>query len=237
MPKLFNLLIKINFSPKVTVVPFGAVNALSPDLSHLAKQPIQPEVPNFVKQLGKLKHVKAGLNAVEPEKEHGKDPVGQNFGSIWSKDELNDEETMYDKDRPIPPKFKTHFKAQLNLRERDTAHYEAKLIPIGDPTMKIEWLRNGEPLRSAARYEIKYDFGFVSLNLLWTYPEDDGIYECVATNAVGQDKTRAELKCKVSKNNQKKYKINVVVYKFNLTFNLMFIYNIKFKKKLDRVVM
>ena len=209
MPKLFNLLIKINFSPKVTVVPFGAVNALSPDLSHLAKQPIQPEVPNFVKQLGKLKHVKAGLNAVEPEKEHGKDPVGQNFGSIWSKDELNDEETMYDKDRPIPPKFKTHFKAQLNLRERDTAHYEAKLIPIGDPTMKIEWLRNGEPLRSAARYEIKYDFGFVSLNLLWTYPEDDGIYECVATNAVGQDKTRAELKCKVSENYQKKYQINV----------------------------
>jgi hypothetical protein len=36
----------------------------------------------------------------------------------------------------------------------------------------------------------------VSLDLLWTYPEDDGIYECVATNAVGQDKTRAELKCK-----------------------------------------
>jgi hypothetical protein len=153
-------------------------------------------VPGFVKALGKLKSVKAGLNPVDPERERDSDPLGQNFGSIWSKDELQDEETMYDKDRPIPPKFKTHFKAQLNLRERDTAHYSAKLIPIGDPTMKIEWLRNGEPLRSAARYEIKYDFGFVSLNLLWTYPEDDGIYECVATNAVGQDKTRAELKCK-----------------------------------------
>ena len=146
--------------------------------------------------LQKLKHVNSGMNPDQPPKDPVPDPMGQNFGSIWSKDELQDEETMYDKNKPIPPKFKTQFKAQLNLRERDTARYEAKLIPIGDPTMKIEWLRNGEPLRSATRYEIKYDFGLVSLNLLWTYPEDDGIYECVATNQVGQDKTRAELKCK-----------------------------------------
>ena len=103
---------------------------------------------------------------------------------------------MYNKDRPIPPKFKTQFKAILNLRERDSARFEAKLIPIGDPTMTHQWLRNGEVLRSASRYVIKYDFGLVSLDLLWTYPDDDGIYECVATNAVGQDKTRAELKCK-----------------------------------------
>lgn len=124
------------------------------------------------------------------------EPIGQNFGSIWSKDELQDEETIYNKDRPIPPKFKTHFQAILGLRERDPARFEAKLIPIGDPTMKLQWLRNGEPLRSANRYVIKYDFGLVSLDLLWTYPEDDGVYECIATNAVGQDTTRAELKCK-----------------------------------------
>ena len=125
--------------------------------------------------------------------------IGQSFGSIWSKDELQDEETMYNKDKPIPPKYKTHFKAVLNLRERDACRFEAKLIPIGDPTMTLTWLRNGEPLRSASRYVIKYDFGLVSLDLLWTYPEDDGIYECVATNAVGQDKTRAELKCKANR--------------------------------------
>jgi hypothetical protein len=122
--------------------------------------------------------------------------VGQNFGSVWSKDELEDEETLYNQDRPIPPKFKTHFKAALNLRERDAWRFEAKLIPIGDPTMKLQWLRNGKPLPSATRYVIKYDFGLVSLDLLWTYPEDDGVYECVATNSCGQDTTRAELKCK-----------------------------------------
>ena len=106
---------------------------------------------------------------------------------------------MYNKAKPIPPKFKTHFGALLTLRERDVARFEAKLIPIGDPTMKLTWLRNGEPMRMASRYVIKYDFGLVSLDFLWTYPEDDGIYECVATNAVGQDKTRAELKCKANR--------------------------------------
>ena len=82
------------------------------------------------------------------------------------------------------------------MRERDSTRFEAKLIPIGDPTMTLQWLRNGKPLPSATRYVIKYDFGLVSLDMLWTYPEDDGIYECVATNSCGQDTTRAELKCK-----------------------------------------
>jgi hypothetical protein len=146
--------------------------------------------------LQKLKPVQPNVQE-EPKGSKPEPPIiGQNFGSIWSKDELQDEETMYNKDKPIPPKFKTQFKASLNLREREATRFEAKLIPIGDPTMTLQWLRNGEPLRSASRYVIKYDFGLVSLDLLWTYPEDDGIYECVATNAVGQDKTRAELKCK-----------------------------------------
>lgn len=146
--------------------------------------------------LQKLKHVPPAAGTPEAPKSPTGDPIGHNFGSIWSKDELQDEETIYNKDKPIPPKFKTHFKAILNLRERDPARFDAKLIPIGDPTMKLEWFRNGEPLRSASRYVIKYDFGLVSLDLLWTYPEDDGVYECVATNSCGQDKTRAELKCK-----------------------------------------
>ncbi len=124
------------------------------------------------------------------------DWVGQGFGSIWSKDELQDEETMYNVDKPIPPKFKTHFSSQLHLKECEPTRFDAKLIPIGDPTMKLEWFRNGEPLRQANRYIVKYDFGLVSLDMLWVYPEDDGIYECVATNAVGQDRTRTELKCK-----------------------------------------
>lgn len=39
------------------------------------------------------------------------------------------------------------------------------------------------------------DFGYVSLELLWTYPEDNGHYAVVATNKYGQDQTQAEIRC------------------------------------------
>jgi titin len=106
---------------------------------------------------------------------------------------------MYNPDKPIPPKYKTHFKGLLNLRERDKARFEAKLIPIGDPTMKLQWMRNGVPMPAATRYITKYDFGLVSLDMDWTYDDDDGVYECIATNQCGQDTTRAELKCKANR--------------------------------------
>ena len=48
----------------------------------------------------------------------------------------------------------------------------------------------------ATRIVPRYDFADVSLEFLWTFAEDDGIYECVATNPYGEDRTRAELKCR-----------------------------------------
>ncbi len=116
------------------------------------------------------------------------------FGT-WSK-EISEEEMMYDRDCPRPPKFLTQFKPQLDLKERQAARFYAKLIPVGDPTIKFTWLKNGEPLRSATRYEIKYEFGLVSFDIQWTYPEDDGVYECIAKNEAGEDRTKAELKCR-----------------------------------------
>ncbi len=48
----------------------------------------------------------------------------------------------------------------------------------------------------ASRIIPRYDFADVSLEFLYTFAEDDGIYECVATNPYGEDRTRAELKCR-----------------------------------------
>lgn len=124
------------------------------------------------------------------------------------------EEEMYSKDRPQPPKFKVHIKSQLNLNEDDHCIFEAKLIPVRDPMMRVQWFKNGKVLHHgklivfifnfstfvlsflASRMIPKYDFADVSLEFLWTFAEDDGIYECVATNPYGEDRTRAELKCR-----------------------------------------
>lgn len=41
-----------------------------------------------------------------------------------------------------------------------------------------------------------YDFGFVTMDILYTYAEDSGEYVCRATNQVGEDITRAFIQCK-----------------------------------------
>ncbi|KAK3083422.1 hypothetical protein FSP39_022269 [Pinctada imbricata] len=92
-------------------------------------------------------------------------------------------------------KFKTQIKS-LVLRENQAAHFECKLLPLGDPNMKVEWFRNDEPLQYGHRFKPSHDFGFVALDILYMYPEDSGIYECRATNLYGTDTTVATVKCR-----------------------------------------
>jgi titin len=103
---------------------------------------------------------------------------------------------MFEKEKQRPPKFKKPLVSQLNLVETQPAHFETFLVPIGDPDMQIEWYKNGELLRAGHRFKPVHDFGHVALDILYTYPEDDGIYMCKAINKYGTDMVNAELRCK-----------------------------------------
>ncbi|KAK3888336.1 hypothetical protein Pcinc_007597 [Petrolisthes cinctipes] len=92
------------------------------------------------------------------------------------------------------PVFISHLN-NVECREGDTAHFECKVEPSKDPTMKIEWFINGKPMQAAARYAATYDFGFVSLDCSHCYAEDSGIYMCRATNSKGSASTTGTLKC------------------------------------------
>ena len=48
---------------------------------------------------------------------------------------------------------------------------------------------------AGSRYMPVNDFGYVALDILWTYPEDGGLYTCRATNKHGSDETMAHIKC------------------------------------------
>lgn len=61
------------------------------------------------------------------------------------------EEEMYSKDRPQPPKFKVHIKSHLNLNEDEQCLFEAKLIPVRDPMMRVQWFKNGKVLHHGNR--------------------------------------------------------------------------------------
>lgn len=88
------------------------------------------------------------------------------------------------------PIFTTSLK-NIDIREGQRAHFECRLIPVSDATMKVEWFHNGQPLKSGSRFTETNNFGFVALDILYTYPEDSGTYTCRATNALGEAVTSA----------------------------------------------
>lgn len=81
----------------------------------------------------------------------------------------------------------------IEIKEGQRAHFECRLIPVSDPTMKVEWFRNNVPLKSGSRFTETNSFGFVALDILYAYPEDAGTYTCRAANALGQAVTSSQL--------------------------------------------
>lgn len=51
-----------------------------------------------------------------------------------------------------PPVFKTPIKDQINIREGGFAHYEAQLEPVGDVSLRVEWLKNGRPVEASKKF-------------------------------------------------------------------------------------
>ncbi|CAH1249861.1 OBSCN [Branchiostoma lanceolatum] len=107
-------------------------------------------------------------------------------------EEAVDEEDLYDKLRKQRPVFKTKINP-VNLEGMGRAHFECRLVPIGDPNMKVEWLNNGQPIEAANRLQYVNEFGFVSMDYLVAYPRDTGIISCRATNQHGDAETSSRL--------------------------------------------
>lgn len=90
----------------------------------------------------------------------------------------------------------TFVKSLKNIEtvEGTNIHLEARLQPVGDHSMRVEWLFNDAPLKVGHRFRPAYDFDYVALDLLSVYPIDSGIYTCKATSRLGQAVTSASVK-------------------------------------------
>lgn len=108
--------------------------------------------------------------------------------SRYSRTEQVEETTMQ------APVFTTSLK-NLEILEGQRAHFEVRLIPTSDPTMKVEWFHNNVPVKSGSRFTEYNDFGFVALDIMYAYAEDSGTYTCRATNINGQAVTSCSLLC------------------------------------------
>ena len=79
------------------------------------------------------------------------------------------------------------------VTEGSAAHFEAKLVPVGDPKLRVEWLKDGRPIQASNRMSTLHDFGFVALDLKYTRPDDTGVYTCRAVNQLGEAVINANL--------------------------------------------
>lgn len=55
-----------------------------------------------------------------------------------------------------PPQFKTPIKDQQNIKEGGFAHFEARLEPLGDSTLQVEWLKDGKPVEASTYTHVAY---------------------------------------------------------------------------------
>jgi titin len=83
----------------------------------------------------------------------------------------------------------------IEKEENHNARFTARLIPVGDPTLKVVWYQNGKLLSKGTRINTVHDFGCVSLDITGLRSSDEGVYECKATNSLGEAVTTAS--CKV----------------------------------------
>ena len=55
-----------------------------------------------------------------------------------------------------PPEFKSPIKNQINIREGGFAHFEARLEPVGDSDLRVEWLKDGRPVEASTYMRTEY---------------------------------------------------------------------------------
>lgn len=83
----------------------------------------------------------------------------------------------------------------MNVQESKSVHFECRVEPVNDPTLRIDWFFNGKPFATGSRVHVINDFGFISLDMDYVYPRDSGEYICRATNKWGTAITKAKLTC------------------------------------------
>merc|ERR1719308_638313 len=84
--------------------------------------------------------------------------------------------------------------------EFSLAHFETRLIPVNDPSMRVEWYHNGKQLSAWSRIKTINDFVFVILEVANVLTRDSGNYTCKATNKHGETSISCNVQVKGKQN-------------------------------------
>ena len=99
-------------------------------------------------------------------------------------------------DASAAPRFVSNARSLNNMVEGQRAHFEAKLEPLGDPNLHVEWFKDGRPVLIGHRFRPIHDFGYVAMDIVDLISEDSGTYTIRATNSAGSAEQVVTLQCK-----------------------------------------
>ncbi|CAL8079276.1 unnamed protein product [Calicophoron daubneyi] len=86
-----------------------------------------------------------------------------------------------------PPQIVGQIEGGSEVPEGDPVHLEVKVTPPGD--LQVQWYKDDQPLSAGSRFNSACDRGILSLDIIYTFPEDSGSYTCVVANPFGMVKT------------------------------------------------
>ncbi|CAH8455272.1 unnamed protein product [Schistosoma turkestanicum] len=88
-----------------------------------------------------------------------------------------------------PPQILTPLSGGGDVPEGEPVHLELRIAPSGD--LQVQWFKDGVSLSAGSRYNTMFERGLVSLDVIYTIPEDSGAYFCVISNPYGQAQSEA----------------------------------------------
>lgn len=105
--------------------------------------------------------------------------------------------TITEEEDSFPPRFQSSIQdVEVFVDEGEPVVFECRIEPKHDLNLSVRWYHDEEELVSGGRFRITHEFGYVAINIFYTYPEDEGLYICRATNELGEDETSARLICR-----------------------------------------
>jgi titin len=105
-----------------------------------------------------------------------------------ARSERREEETV----RYSAPQFTTSLH-DVAVNEGERARLEARVEPAADPSLKVDWYFNGQPITASSRVNYICQFGYVSLEMLGTTMSDAGQYTVELRNESGKVSSSARL--------------------------------------------
>ncbi|CAD5225983.1 unnamed protein product [Bursaphelenchus okinawaensis] len=85
-----------------------------------------------------------------------------------------------------PAHFITPLSGSIKAAEGESVSFTAKAGPVEDNTLTHEWYFNNHPLMHANRFVTSQEFGVITMNILYLFPEDSGTYTLMVRNNTGQ---------------------------------------------------